>query len=692
MHHWLKKFFRVFLETLPLWGLIFVINPILIVFSTANKSVDYQSSFIILAVACISLCVLTAFIVSFFSNKYRQIAIAFLRSLFVVFFVVSIFYPESGRHVDGSEIEDFSLFYYCIIYFSYLVSIVVLTALFWRNKIILRNIYLTFATLGFAAVIYYPLQYWLSSYTASYYSDKNELSFASDKNIVVILADMLQGSTLEQYFTVNQQEKKSFEGFTLFSRATSPFPFTTYAAPAILTGNLYDNDSNKSSVQLLKKARDSSLITDATKSGFDNTVIGLDITRLHNAQLSYQSSDPRAIAFTLFALSIQRIIKKSMNTLALDPQFDPTMWLVGYKKISNDIMNRLMTTPVGKSQNKILFFHSMIPHVPLVFKSEHLDLPPFFLKPLELSVENYWNEMGFFVGQVSRLLEHMKEIGIYDRSLIIITGDHGHFIGEKSELYSYAGSEDFEGLQKGPWARIAAMYNAAILIKPPFKTGELQISRAASSTLGLRPLVQRYLIDEKSDLLKEFEIVGKNKVVVFKNKIQSNPYESSDDHVVLEFAGNVSSLAQEFVKETGEGQNLSREIGPKIVNAFGYIDDQWIKEPGGAWLKEKPAKLMLNGVGIENKAYKLKMVCTPLINKQHPQQRVRVWLNGKELEMISISTPGEKTIELDIPKNLLVNGINEFKFEPLDAISPKEIEAWDFPQPISVYLSSFSVD
>jgi ABC-type branched-subunit amino acid transport system permease subunit len=139
MRNWLKAFLPLFLETLPLFGLIFIINPVLIAF-IPREPFEYKWSFVILSIAGVCLAALTAFFISFFSNKYRQIAIAIFRSLFVIFFVVSIFYPESGRQLDGGISEDFSWFYYFIIYSIYIISFFVLMALFVRKNFVIRNV------------------------------------------------------------------------------------------------------------------------------------------------------------------------------------------------------------------------------------------------------------------------------------------------------------------------------------------------------------------------------------------------------------------------------------------------------------------------------------------------------------------------------------------------------------------------
>lgn len=685
MQDWLKKFFPIFLESLPLFALIFVINPILIIFAP-SEPYDYKVALIILGIACLTAALLTALLISFFSTKYRRIAIAFFRSLFIVFFIISIFFPASGGLVDGRAPQHLSIFQYVILYFAYIFAVFVLMVLFLKNQVVLRNIYISFAIVGLISVIYYPIQHELSFETPKYYSNKTDLTFASDRNIIFIFADMLQGATLEQYFTtINPSEKSNFEDFTLFSRATSPFPFTTYGAPAILSGNLYGNDEKKKAApEAIKEAQSSSLLTDAESLGFDSTVVGLDIVKVHDDQFSYQSSDPKNTAVMLLTLSLQRIIKSVKDSYAL-------MWLIGYKKSSKEIMDRLAVSPIGKSKNKMLFLHSMVPHAPTIFTRSHLKTMPSFLSPSDSQdIEAYWEEMGFFLAQLTELLNHMKKLGIYDKSLIIITGDHGHFISDQEKLKNYTGIEDLDVATKGPWARAVGMYNAAILIKPPLARSPLAISRVASSTLGLRALVKRYLEKKSPDILKEFEILRKNKVVVFKNKISSNPYQSSDDHMVLEFEGNVSSLAQLFEESVWKSRNILYKMGEKITDVTNYIDAKWLPDRGGAWLQKKPAILTIRVPNVEKKSYKLQVDFAPLVNKQHPLQRVHVSLNNTELGLLSMTD--RKIMELDIPPDLLVkNDVNEFKFEPLDAISPKEIGAWATDFPLSAFLWSFQL-
>jgi hypothetical protein len=682
--NWLKSYLHVFLETLPFVGLIFVLNPILIALAP-SEPFDHKLAFVILGAVGLLVSMFVALVISFASDKYRHIIITLFRSLFLLFFSISIFYSQGGSRIDGSTTITPSLAYYFLFYGSCTIAVVVLFVLFEKFKNVLRNLYVTFALFGVILAIYYPLLRWEQpSPHVHNYSVNTNLDFASDRNIIVILADMMQGSTLEQYFRIYPTEKDNFQGLTLFSRATSPFPFTTYAAPAILTGNVYNKGSIKTAEEAQKEAWTSSFLTDAMNSGFAPTTIGLDCVKLHPDQFSYQSSNPFGAALTLFALSIQ---KMTQSPRALG--FNSERWLVGYKIKSTEIMDRLAEAPIGKSKNKIFFFHSMIPHAPCVFKRKDLEFMPLLLDPLDLNVENYWEETAFFLGQLSRVFEHMKRLGIYDKSLIIITGDHGHFIGGQGKLYEYPGSEDFEGDSRGAWARFVSMYNPGILIKPPLTEGALQISRAASSTLGIRPLVQRYIANQ-TELLKDFELTGQNKVIVFKEGITSDPYQSPDEHILLEFSGNASALAHIFKNSQWVERDLLYKIGNKITNFKNHLNCKWLLETGGAWLQGRSADLSILLPDIEDKAYKLQVSFSPLVNKRHPIQRIRISLNNTVLGLFSFKE--KQILDIVIPKGLFVKDkINKFTFEPLDAISPKEIGAWESSSELSVFLQSFQL-
>ncbi len=135
------------------------------------------------------------------------------------------------------------------------------------------------------------------------------------------------------------------------------------------------------------------------------------------------------------------------------------------------------------------------------------------------------------------------------------------------------------------------------------------------------------------------------------------------------------------------------QVGVELTHFPHFIDTAWLTAgcDGGAWLQDKAAKIFINMSGIDGKDYELCLKLSPLINEQHPLQRVRVLLNNHELGVLFLTAEKNQEI-LQIPDGLITKKqLYTFTFEPLDAVSPKEIGAWETPTPLSVFFRSFQV-
>jgi hypothetical protein len=155
------------------------------------------------------------------------------------------------------------------------------------------------------------------------------------------------------------------------------------------------------------------------------------------------------------------------------------------------------------------------------------------------------------------LFEKMKGLGIYDQSLIIIAGDHGHFMGYYHPA-NYTGVEDFRGFVQGGNFRPATMYNPAVLIKPPSAAAG-GVSHAAVGLTDVRSIIAEYLlsgrVDPKPIIAKRREQSGLP-VAICTHEVDA--YSSAACHQIVTTSGNVSTLPAIF-----EGLGTSvREASP----------------------------------------------------------------------------------------------------------------------------------
>ncbi len=710
----LKRIMVTFLQVLPFIGLILLVNPSLILAS--DKSFGIQNSTLyILIVSSFAISMLLALIISLMSDKYYRIVLSLFKSLFIVSFVITIFFPVGSEMQDG-QVRDavLSRSQYLLNYGSYFIALCFSMYIFMSNNILKRvftNLFILMAL--FSAVIfgsnvyeYYrnqansaPNAEALAAAEVGMYNDSTDFSFGSEKNIVVIMADMLQGSTLEQFLSNNPAEKNGFEGFTLYSRAISPFPYTSYGVPAILTGDTYINGEKANQPEVLKHTQESSLLQDAVPYKYDKTVVSLTSMTVDKDQFSFNNvikEDPHSLQTSIYLvdLGLKRIFKQKIISLFFtEHAIDPIM---GLKINSREMMNRLAHSTIGKSPNRLIYIHNMVPHAPTGFICKNERATENDIRAVADTVENYWLETSFFLGQVRDVLEQMKKIGVYNNSLIIITGDHGHFICNKPELYKYnVGTEDFYGADQGPWRRAVGMYNAAILIKPPLDSEPLKISRASASTTGIRSVVQTYLRENDATKVNFQDVFQKNskiKIIVFDKDIKSNPYFTADDHVEHKFEGNVADLRTVFVQERNKKFN-DYVIGAKPTNPQDYLIDHWSKEKEGSWLMGHPGTMgfKLNDID-SSKEHILRLDFRALTSEKHPNQRVVISVNGKVLGEYVFTGFDNQSVDIVIPATyLLSNNANIIEFKPLDAISPRKAGLWKTDVPISLLISSFQI-
>ena len=559
------RIFKIFLECLPPAAILTLLSPSLIL----NNSKGYIApieTWIFLAAVCLWISFLGAVILTLTFIKIDPWIKQFLRSLFILTFLITVFYPEGGRRLDGVAAESLSIYSILILYLIFIAIFAMIFLAYQKFENTIQRIYVTlslvcFCFIGYVVVNQIRIDLQIVDKNKTIISEKTDLTYAKDQNIIFIIADMLQGSITEQYFIKNPNLKEDFSGFTIFTRGISPFPFTRYSVPAMLTGRVYSGVGNNGYIENMQATYKDSFLYDAQNNGYKSIVIGWDKMKIHPTQVNYNINfSPERLAVTLLELSSTRIGKidkifKILRKLTFQRVMaTQLLWLTQLKVESAILLSKMSAAPVGNDEKKISLIHNFIPHVPVVFKKDDVtNARTNYIPQKKASPENVMDELEYFFPKVSELLNHLKKIGVYDKSMIIITGDHGHFIGNEKKMYSrYSGASDFKGYQFGNWARSAAMYNPAIFIKPIHNNSPATISHKPISLINLRELINLY-IEEKHTKIEVILNKGYqdqlHEIKVFKKNISTSPYQSTKDHYTLKFKGNITNLPDILVKE-----------------------------------------------------------------------------------------------------------------------------------------------
>jgi hypothetical protein len=698
---WCRRLGRMVLESMPLCFLFALLNPVLIVLQDSTYSLSLRAWLFLIALSVFASSGVGLFL-SLIPQKRKKSVTLVLRAFFLTFFLITIFYPYGGSLQDGSvEVypawsELLSLY---AVYFLLFVAVLWLEHRYFAalQRIYMLSILLALAVTSYGA--YDSIKRIKEFVEFRPLDDSVDLTFAKSKNIIVILGDMLQGTTVEQALNLHPELKGTFSGFTFYTRAVSPFPFTNYSLPALLMGKTYAQNTKEplKFADNLALAQRDSFITDARQKGYDSVVVGALVPA---ADRAFSLMPPnKSLGFSFICnhvdLGIVRVFKRRiLEGLFTDARL--TSDIVLLKLASYQFLEKLIYTAIGSASNKLFFLHNYMPHSPVASFKEGIE-PRIIAAP---SDAEYLEEAAYFLNTIGALFEHLKRIGIYDNALIIVVGDHGHFAGYSKSLYtSFPGAGDFKGYESGPWARAVCMYNPALLIKPPKAAGGALISHEPASLTHVRPIVDAVL---KQPTVSVTDIISENlrhnqgmDIIVFGKRTQASPYISSKSHVALQLQGSATELAQLFLRGDRFHYAYPRyALGTtaKVTKGNRFLEGTWLQEDKGAWLRGGTAYMSLS---LENAQTTGDCVLTlgavPLVSDSHPYQRIRVRANGQELGVMIFHKAEEQSVIL--PGSIVRKSSNKLRLdlEPLDAVSPKALQKWDFGEPLSIFLHSYSI-
>ncbi|MGI5923537.1 MAG: sulfatase-like hydrolase/transferase [Lentisphaeria bacterium] len=307
-----------------------------------------------------------------------------------------------------------------------------------------------------------------------------KFAFGSQANVIIVVVDCLGEQIFKE--TVDQYEELSelFKDFVCFDRMNSPIPSTQFAVPALLTGIEYpqkeDHELDDKHARYLKQAfsADTSLFVALKKAGYRCEgypyvlqTISYDPALLDNAVRLSSHSRSRQTLLDVWMATVTPFFLQPLlgNTYfsVTDRFVTPGEYTMGHVFDSHDsgIYRRIQAEArIGEDQKVFKYLHLQGPHVPIA-TDENLE------PTLETSrVRQLRGSMLI----LEVLLEKLQEFGLYDQSLLVITGDH-------SERYT----PEVATLIKRPGAKGSTLsYNAV----PCTIT---DINRTVRAELGLAP-------------------------------------------------------------------------------------------------------------------------------------------------------------------------------------------------------------
>jgi hypothetical protein len=287
-----------------------------------------------------------------------------------------------------------------------------------------------------------------------------KFAFGSQDNLILVVVDCLGEQLFKETVDAYPELNELFKDFVCFDRMRSPIPSTQYAVPAMLTGIEYpaheERGSDNEHARYLQQAfnADSSLFVALKKIGYRCEgypyvlqTLSYDPNLLDNAVpiRSHERSRHTLIDLWLATITpyfLQPLLGNAYFSVS-DHFVTPGEYTMTHSFDYHDLVlyRRFQAEARISNEPKLFkYLHLQGPHVPIATDEK---LEP---NPETTRIQQLRGSLRI----LEFLLEKLQEFGLYERSLLVITGDH-------SERYT----PEIVTLIKRPAAKGASMsYNA----------------------------------------------------------------------------------------------------------------------------------------------------------------------------------------------------------------------------------------
>lgn len=319
--------------------------------------------------------------------------------------------------------------------------------------------------------------------------------FSPDSNVVHIVMDGFQTDIFDNILAADGGDAfaVALDGFTLYERHLGVYPYTQATVPAFLTGRLFTNempfddfiDTTLSGQTILASALDAGFEVDigAPSGWLANTYSKTGPTNAYHILSSEHVSDgvvAEVEASRLIDLALFRIVPHFVKALV----YRDELWVFQAMAQSKAYLHMQYFSDIAFLER--LTDRMRVDRETPVYKLIHLMLSH---KPFVATADcEYGGKMGASratvvahstcsLQNVVAVLERMKELGIYDNSLIILMADHGAWV-PVTDLRNAGELDSINALA-------VAMATPVFAIKPPGVTGALQRTDKETSMIDI---------------------------------------------------------------------------------------------------------------------------------------------------------------------------------------------------------------
>jgi hypothetical protein len=521
-------------------------------------------------------------------------------------------------------------------------------------------------------------------------------AFSREANVIHLVLDGFQASIFEQLLSEQPELADEFEGFTFFRDATTSSNVTYLSVPAALSGKAFVNDRIITDYQE-QTLRGHNLYSFLAGNGFAvDIAVPLWWNKPSETFTSYfriptpYTDRPEALrssALLLADISLYRQAPHFFKHLI----YRSGLWLFSGKLVAKPeqqfehfshnafFANLIGKMNVSESQPRYKFIHLVTPHAPLVSLSDCA----FAGTTLDYSKDAFSQQSLCTVRNVVAFLTRLKSLGLYDKSLLVIHGDHGGGVPFEMQGEDGGKTDSKEALNR-VWGNPLPL----VLIKPMRQSGKLTISDQAVQLLDLPATVSSQLgldgsfpgqsmFDNHQNGNRERfyyqsqihrnEAAAKNYFEEFSAyRINGSVYDVRSWHGPEPLGSPMSDDATDY--RPGDKITFGREGNSRLFQKEGWGMG---RAPKGTWTLAGNASLMVRLLELDS-GVTMRMRIKPfLVPGLLDAQRVRVFVadvlvgewseSGQKFHFYDVTVPGTAINQ---------SGLTKIRFELPDAQSP----------------------
>jgi hypothetical protein len=493
-----------------------------------------------------------------------------------------------------------------------------------------------------------------------------------EKNIIVILVDTLQSDFFEKIIENNPDVRNKMNGFILFRNSSGLYPYTTLTIPAILTGQHYKPGENISNYA--KRVWDSKIDRILRGKGF--SISSLPLSRWDRASFLNSMSQRGLGLATIYDIVLFRhvphVIKPAVfneHAFLLRPIFLKGAPGINPESDLEILKSLVKNSFVADNKPTYMFLHLYGMHPPAL-----LDRNCNVIKASHKRVD-IENQAYCIITSVLEYFEKLKELDVYDKSMILLIADTGskYPIVHQNKDVTKSDIPEF----------VISSAHPVIAGKDFDRQEDLLISDAPVSLLDIsKTILSRLNIGtEKMEGYNLFSIKENQ------DRIRSYFYYKGSEESKLELIPQMQEyVINGFIRDANSwnvGNFFSfHKAGNEVMSLVDFGDPKFshFQDPG--WSVESPrfgvSWTIANTAALIGKLPQkesIKMIAR--LSNPHMEQKVKILLNGVLVATWSI----EKSVDFQDYSAFLklseseMNNINKIEFvtEKLDILSDKDV-------------------